>query len=540
MISRQAEVWLNDLYAFSTECWGLELHEQPHRKMVKVIEDTEFDDERTDSMLVVPRGTYKTSITRAALVWKQLRQIHLFDNPYHRIAIASATLPLGKAIMTGIANGLNGGAAGRKIAETFGILWQNKVKTFPGSLREDGIYLAPRIWRGEIASVLEPNFWVASIRRISTGFHADELVCDDLNNDDNSKTDHRRQDVHQYWSMLFPILGSRDRAGRRCKKHINATPYHDDDVRGRILRNEREKMGEDPDYVSPWRIMHSGAILEDGSYFFPEKLGPQELEKLRNDPGMLQSTFASQYLCDPVGENGFVDENEIRFKSRQEFPALRNIRITVDPNQHKDAIALGCYAAIVVSGYDRFANLWVLDARGSRAWNTNQFIDALFEVQEDYPDAKIFMEDSHMAHFQHAIQLEEATRSDKAGERVHLRINYVPIDVQVSKYNQWERIRPRFKNHSIWFAEEIGPTIKTEVKEELVRGKAARFKDFLDALSMAETGVRPKIDKRGERMELDQPGAGPTEKKAPRAYAPTWEDVLHLKKRFGDDGRRPN
>ena len=43
-------------------------------------------------------------------------------------------------------------------------------------LEENGIVIAPRIWQGEIAAVLEPSIWIASIRRVSTGFHADELI----------------------------------------------------------------------------------------------------------------------------------------------------------------------------------------------------------------------------------------------------------------------------------------------------------------------------------------------------------------------------
>lgn len=532
-LPRQAEAWLHDLYGFLVDCWGLDLEERPHRSMVQIIQDTELDDEVTNSMLIVPRGTYKTSITRGAIVWKLLRQVHLFDNPYHRIAVASATLALGKEILAGIEGGLRGGPASRRIKEAFGPLWQERSKGMPGSKQENGIVIAPRIWQGEIAAVLEPSIWIASVRRVSTGFHADELIIDDLNNRDNTKTDHQRAEVHKYWAMLFPILGSVDRAGRRTKKHVNATPYHDDDVRGRIVRTENARAEEDPEYKSAWRILHQGAILSDGTAFFPGKLGLDVLDRLRTDPSMDPGTFASQYLCDPVGETGFVDDNEIVFRPRASFPTLRHGRITVDPNQHKDAMELGCYAAMVVSGYDRFANLYVLDLRGSRKWNTNAFIEALFEVQEDYPDFPIFMEDSHMGHFQHAIQLEEARRSDAAEDRVRLRVNYVPVDPGASKYERWTRIRPRFKNHSIYFADEIAPTLKVEMREELVRGAASRFKDFLDALSMAETGVRPRIDKRGDMMELDQPGS----QKKPQEPAPppplTFENILHLKKRFG-------
>jgi hypothetical protein len=123
------------------------------------------------------------------------------------------------------------------------------------------------------------------------------------------------------------------------------------------------------------------------------------------------------------------------------------------------------------------------------------------------------MEDSHMGYFRLAVQMEEARRSEVAGKPVRLRIHYVPIDVKASKYERWEKLRPRFERGSIVFADDIAPSIKAEIKNELVRGQAARFKDFLDALAMAETGVMPKTGRDGSYVDLthgkpDQPEGG--------------------------------
>jgi hypothetical protein len=198
-----------------------------------------------------------------------------------------------------------------------------------------------------------------------------------------------------------------------------------------------------------------------------------------------------------VGNRGFVDEGMIHFRPRSSFPQqLRWLRITVDPNQHTKAKDLGCYAAIMVSGYDHFANLYFVDARGSREWDTGDLIDELFDLNDAYPDAPILIEDAHMAHLDHAVRLEEEIRSNKANRRIHLRIQYVSPHGS-SKYENWDKLRPRFKNNRILFADEIHPKIKTEIKDELVRGPASRFKDFLDAMAMAEVGIRPRIAKDG-------------------------------------------
>ena len=67
------------------------------------------------------------------------------------------------------------------------------------------------------------------------------------------------------------------------------------------------------------------------------------------------------------------------------------------------------------------------------------------------------------------------------------------------------RLQPRFRRGQIFFAEEIELRVKRELKDELVRGSAARFSDFLDALAISDTGVRPKIDKTGAQIPMEQP-----------------------------------
>ena len=491
-LSDQGREWLDDFYRFSVEAWGLDLYEEPHRRMCDIIEDSELDNGKPYAMLVVPRGFYKTSIVCAAAVWKQLRQLFLHRNPYHRIVLCSATLPLSETSLRRIEGQLR---YNKKLKDNYGSLWVYNMQKGLSSRHKDGLFLAPRLRIGEIAGVAEPSFWVGSIRRISTGFHADEAIVDDLNNKDNTATAVQREKVKEYWRLLFPILGNNDRSGRTAKITMNATPWHDDDVRGMILRYENEQQETNPKYESKWNILHHSAYNEDGTAWWPEKYPVEVLEQLKSDIQMTYSQFAANYLCDPIGNKGFVAEEKIIWKSRYEFPRYpKHFRATVDPNMHFEARAIGCYAAIAVAGYDQFANLYVHDLRGSREWTSAQLIDQLFQLNEDWPGIEIMVEDIHMAHFAHAIALEEANRSDIKGERVHLRIRWTNTQTE-SKYEKWSKMQPRFEQGKVIFAQEIDPKLRVEVREELVRGEAARFHDFLDALAMHEIGVRPKYDR---------------------------------------------
>ena len=490
MLDRQRA--LEVFWYFATEVWGLDLEEPPHRLITDAIQLSEDEPEKRFVMLIVPRGWYKTSIARAAAVWKVLRQGILFNNWYYRVALCSATLNLGNQSLKAIKGQLK---TNRRLIDMFGELFvvDHKNKLFSAS--ENGVTIGPRIRIGEIASIAEPTFWVGSEGRISTGMHADLAYLDDLNNDDNVATDHKRSEVNSYYRLIHPIIGNRDRVGRPTQILMSATPWHDDDARGMILREERERAASNPEYKSPWVVIQHNAYNEDGTAWWESKYPIEELDKLKDT--MTIQKFTANYLCDPVGQSGFVDEDQIQWKKRDEFPPLKHLRATVDPNMHFAAKEIGCYAAIMVSGYDAYANLYFRDARGSREWDSKGLIDALFQLNDDYPDIPILIEDAHMAHFSHAIHLEEANR----GKR--LRIQWVPWQAE-AKYKKWEKLQPRFRNKRVYFAEEIDRRLKAEIREELVRGTVARFNDFLDAMAMADLGIYPKVNKDGTQANVIQ------------------------------------
>ena len=495
LLNASAERGLEDSFYFLTEFWGLDLVEQPHREICDLLDESCENDETPYLLMVVPRGTYKTSIMRGEIVRRQLRQIYLHDNPYHRIAIASATLALGKQSLQSIEGQLR---YNKKLAQGYGLLWvpENKRNSMRSKV-PDGIVLAPRIERGEIAQVSEPSFWIASRRRISTGFHADEAFVDDLNNRDNTRTPHQREDVKEYWRLLQPILSPKDRAGHPAKIVLTATRWHDDDVAGAVIRDEAARKTENPSYHSPYLVVQRAAVDDDDNLYFPSVLDHEKLQKLREELG--PRLYAMNYLNNPVGESGFVDEDQIKFKSLNEFPPLRNLRVTIDPSQHADGKAAGCFTAMCISGYDHYARLWVREMFGSREWTTVDLIERLFDNEKRYPGIPQLIEDAHLAHLRYSIRLEEERRN------VRLIIREVPVE-RTSYYKRWERLQPRFRNGDITFASEIAPSIKAELKDELVRGDAARFNDFLDALAMAEIGVMPRIDKTGQMIsQADAP-----------------------------------
>jgi hypothetical protein len=503
LLNENAGRGLTDLYFFLTHYWGLDLEEQPHREMVSAIQSAEVNDEKPYCAMIVPRGTYKSSIAIGAMVWKLLRHVYIYHNPYHRIAFASATLALGRRAINTIAGMLKKGGHEGRIAKDYGELWLDHNKNQQGSKLAggDGINIKPKLDQGESASSPEPNIWLASQRRISTGWHADELYCDDLHDEKTVKTSHQREEAKRFYRLLIPILMPKDKTGRIARRTFNATRWHEDDVPGMILREVEEKRAVDPMYPSRWTFVEHGCFTEvganEGTLYFPSVLTNEVLEERLDDLG--PRLFSCNYLNYPLGNTGFADEDKIKFIPRKNFPPLSKIRAALDPNQHTKAMELGCWAAIVIVGYDRFANLYVLDARGSREWDTADTVDALFEIEEMYPEISFYIENEHMAAFETYLRMQQAER----GKR--LRVHWTDVPRNKTYEDRWIRLQPRFRRSQIFFAEEIELHVKRELKDELVRGSAARFGDFLDALAISDTGIRPKIDKTGAQIPTEQP-----------------------------------
>ena len=214
ILSKRADLWLNDLYAFGVEGWGLDLEQQPHRWMCDELMKTLSMADTPYVMLDVPRGTFKTSLVTCGAVWQYLRQWLIFDNPYHRIVYASNTLALGESFLTLIENILRIGGKEGRITEEFGPLWKTPDKGNRKSSRQnDGLFLKPRMDRGEIAAVREPNFFIASIGALPIGFHADGAILDDLNNKKNVSTTEQLKKTHEFYRQVYPIIHTVDRLG---------------------------------------------------------------------------------------------------------------------------------------------------------------------------------------------------------------------------------------------------------------------------------------------------------------------------------------
>ena len=312
-----ARLALDDLFHFGKFYWGLQLEEQPHRWMCDELMQTLTNNETPNLLLDVPRGCYKTSVVTAE------RSSSISDRFFFStIPITASSMPPphspSATPFSLIENVLRAGGAEGRIDRDFGKLWKSADRGNRKTSRaKDGITLAPRMLRGEIASVRDPNFFIASIRKPRVGFHADGAILDDLNDKDNVRTPERLRATQEFYRQIYPLIATHDRVGNPSHVWMTCTPWKDDDVRGMIMREEEEKQTESLNYVSPWRIVKATAHMPDGSLFFPSKLTEERLDLLKDK---MRSEYWAAYEGQPVSKDEqLATEDQIRFKPREEF-----------------------------------------------------------------------------------------------------------------------------------------------------------------------------------------------------------------------------
>lgn len=176
----------------------------------KMIEALEAPTKR--KLIVMPRGTFKSSIAVVAYpIWKLL-----FHNNDARFLIDSEKYENSKNFIREIKAHL----VSDPVAQLFGDMttrnWGEGEVTV--SLRKKNLK--------------EASLTASGIGAGKTGQHYDEIICDDLNTEENSQNEEQRKKTLRHYRMNLAILEPEGTMS------IIGTRYAVDDVIGSILANE--------------------------------------------------------------------------------------------------------------------------------------------------------------------------------------------------------------------------------------------------------------------------------------------------------------
>ena len=189
-----------DFGAFITEVLGLK-YEPFHREWIELIENN------SSVLLLAPRSHSKTWSLGSYITWK------IVNNPNIRVLIITINQDMANGMMRFVKRHLE---ENEKLIELFGpqktnIMWSNEALIVRGSENRK-----------------EPTLKVIGITGGMIGGHHDIIVCDDITDKDNSKTEHRRKGlVFQFENDIMPMLESDKGYGKII---VTGTRWHQSDI----------------------------------------------------------------------------------------------------------------------------------------------------------------------------------------------------------------------------------------------------------------------------------------------------------------------
>ncbi len=201
-------LFLNESLALTAKALGYkDINPRTHGDMIRNLES-----ETTRKLIVMPRGTFKSSIGCVSYpIWR------LNKNPNLRILIDSEIYSNSKNFLREIRLHLEK----------------------PDLVRLYGVYKTDHCWNeGEIIVAQrskvfkEASITAGGIGAEKTGQHYDLIICDDLNSPSNSQTKEARQKVIDHYRYLTSIL---EPNGTLV---VIGTRYAEDDAIGFVLTNE--------------------------------------------------------------------------------------------------------------------------------------------------------------------------------------------------------------------------------------------------------------------------------------------------------------
>lgn len=468
------------------------LHEKPHREMCDFLEDTVT----SSKMMLVPRDCWKTSIGSTAFpLWMVMRAYLLDGNPAYRCLIDSSTTRLSSFVVSAIRDQVQ---HNDKFIEVFGEQYDRRGD------RQEGLKLKFRT--GIASGVREPNFVPSGVNAAKTGLHFELMLMDDLVTKENARTADQRQKVYDHYRMMNAIQESDSGGNVDTMVVLIGTRYHDDDIYGRILKQDKQSVAEGQAPI--FTTLIRAAVTDDGEYYFPGEpgkpggLGQVALEKKKKVMGSL---FWAQMMNDPNKEEAPFKAAQLRFKPIMEFPPLSKIRLTIDPAVKEDDVSHGDYSAMVVAGWDKWNQMWIVDAIVDDKLMPGKFIECMLHLATKWNVEHILIEDDG------SMQAMEILWRREFQERGYsFPITRVPANRQQGKLNRWLDIQPYAERGGIRIAEEIPAGMKVEIADQWSRAPFATHDDFMDALAM-QTMYLPVSFKEETGREMVNTGDSPVD-----------------------------
>lgn len=442
---------LHDLYFFAhTVC---ELGHNPNPKGPRVTDDqrelcafmqaeAEAPSKRIRAIFM-PRGTLKTTILEAYVLWR------LVKDPNYRILLYGEVHQQAQARMARIKRIITDCATFRRVfgdldGSKKGLPWNENVMTV--GTREGG-------------AVREGSIETAGLDVTVNARHFDEIIADDIESENNTKTKKAIEGIVEKIQLLIPL------ADQGATLTFIGTFWSDADAYVWLLDTQAQHVAE----------FRRSIYREDGvTPRFPNVLPQDEIDFRRSM--LRKDIFACQYLLDPVPrEDAIFKEEYFTRLPRAAIPDGTRYYILVDqagdPTADQEQKRDSDYTGMVVWGVTPNQDLILMDVFRGRV-NPTEAVEQLLVLYYRHRPKIIGIEKAGVGNLGFFVR--EALRRD--GE--------FPLVEDVapkgrSKYQRVMELEPLARRRKIYFCESAQAT--DVFVDEATRFPKAKHDDVIDA-----------------------------------------------------------
>lgn len=406
----------------------------------------QFDPNRNKLLVMMPRGTFKSSIVTIGFTLQ-----YLLNDPNARILIDSETYGKAKNFLAEIKGHLEGNKKFRSVFKHIhGMYPDDNKKDSSVRWTDAAVDLSCRTRK-----LKEPSISCSGIDRSINGMHFDLIIEDDLHSEKNVTNKDQIQQVIDHRRLANSLLDP------GMPKITIGTRWDFQDAYNDVLTRQR----------SSYNIIIRKAIEDDGSLLFPERLTPEFLEEQKRDQGSY--IFSCQYMNNPVDDDTATFKhsyfNYVHWEDVKDKPI--NWFIAVDPSfegQYSD------YAAFVLAGVDYEQNLYVRQVHRAKM-NYSDIITLMFDWYHRYTPRRMALETiATQKNIQYMLNTEQKSRGV-----------WLPLkEIKTRSNTKEERIRslaPYYEFGRVFHVKECKQL--DDLEYELTHFPKGENDDVIDALS---------------------------------------------------------
>jgi len=317
------------------------------------------------------------------------------------------------------------------------------------------------------------------------------IIDDPFKNREEADSEVIRESVHRWYRSTFYT-----RQEGNTAIILILTRWHDDDLAGRVLKEEIDQLAMGEEGIDHWEVMEFKAIAEEdepnrkaGEALWPHKFNLAKLHRTKAALGGYE--WSALYQQNPIDEeNQELKRDWLRYRSQRDVDLMVTRKFaTIDPagSNKKTSDYTG-----VTRNFVNEANEWNLISKRYRI-NSKGIIDLIFELHGEGMEAIGIEAGIYLQAVEPFLKVE----MDRRG----IYPNVVPLKHnQTMKETRIRGLVPRYENGKVYHIENQC----ADLEEEYLRFPKGTYDDCLDSVAYQSQLAAPPTTGIGDRLTRNE------------------------------------